>query len=187
MQLTRHSINDNHICWKLYLQSTSRQNYPLFCLMISRLGCLCHRVFLFFISTTYPPSSEARACSCFDFSFFCLLPIHVAIWRPSLHLHPTACRRIWPLIGQMLHAVNHCGNACGVRLLVFFFLSCLAVTQSSTRASLQWCASFAHLQRMHPFAQNGAPHGSWDRMPSAWPVCREGRHLIHTLFREAAF
>ena len=33
---------------KCNLQSTSRQNDPLFCLVISRRGYLCHQVFLFY-------------------------------------------------------------------------------------------------------------------------------------------
>ena len=129
--------------------------------------------FFFFISTTYPPSSEAQASSCLTFSFICLLPIHIAIWRPSLHLRPTACRRIWPLIGQMLRAINHCDNECGVRLLVSFFLM---LTRCSMRASLQRCASFAYLQKMCPLEQNGAPYGLWGPTHSACSACREGRH-----------
>ena len=107
---------------KRNLQSTSRQNDLLFCLMISSWGVYATKCF-FFISTSYPPSSEAWASSYFSLSFFCLLPFHIAVWRPSLHLHPTAWRHIWLLNGQMMRAVNHCGNACSVRLLVSFFFS----------------------------------------------------------------
>ena len=111
------------------------------------------------------------------FSFFCLLLIHIAS-KPFLHLHPTACRRIWPLIGQMLCAVNHCGNACGVRLLVsFFFLSCLGLTWCSMCASRQRCTSFAHLKKLRPLA-NGAPHGSWGPTHNACSACRDGHCCI---------
>ena len=58
---------------KCNLQSTSRQNDPLFCLMISSWG-VCASKFFFFISTTYPPSREAQASSCFNFFFLLLVP-----------------------------------------------------------------------------------------------------------------
>ena len=71
------------------------------------------------------------------FSFFCLLPTRTAVWRPSLHLHPTAFRRIWPLIGQILRAVNHCGQI--TRLFLKKIFSCLGLTWCSSRASQQLC------------------------------------------------
>ena len=151
---------------KCNLQSTSRYKYPPSCLMISRLGCLCHKVLLLNFNniTTFKWSTSLLVF--LTYSFFCLLPIHIAVWRPSLHLHPTACRRIWPLIGQMLRAVNHCGKACGVILLVsffFFFFPLLLradlVLYTCLTAAKRILCAFA--ENASP-VQNGAPmdHGA---------------------------
>ena len=105
---------------KCNLQSTSRQNDPPFCLMISIWGVYATQ-FVFFISTTYPPSSEARASSCFDFFFLLLAPdsyFHLEAISP-----PASNCLLAHLIGQMLRAVNHCGNVCCVRFLISSFVS----------------------------------------------------------------
>ena len=162
---------------KCNLQSTSRYKYPPSCLMISRLGCLCHKVLLLNFNniTTFKWSTSLLVF--LTYSFFCVLPIHIAVWRPSLHLHPTACRRIWPLIGQMLRAVNHCGKACGVILLVSFFffftpasgwLGALHVPHCSEAHPLRICRECV------PCAKWG-PHGSRGPTHSACSACREGR------------
>ena len=118
------------------------------------------------------------------FSFFCLLPIHVAIWRPSLHLHPTACWRIWPdltwLIGEMLRAVSNCGNACSVRLLFSFFsLLPLAdlVLNTCLTATMHILCTFA--ENMSPCAKWGPP---WIVGPYAQFVfCVEGDAMLQVI------
>ena len=108
------------------------------------------------------------------FSVFCLLPIHIAVWRPSLHLHLTACRCIWLLIGQMLRVSIIAAMRVVSDYSSLLLLSCLRLTWRSTYASLQRCSSFAHLQRMGPLVQNGAPHGSWGPLHSTCSACGEG-------------
>ena len=104
--------------------------------------------------------------------FFCFLFVslnRIIGWsddtwtKPSLHLHPTACQRIWPLIGQMQHTVYHCDNACGVRLLVSFFLSpalswlgALRAPHSSNAHPLRICRECIPLGKMGPPMDSGA-------------------------------
>ena len=120
---------------KCNLQSTSRQNDPLFCLMISIWGVYATQ-FVFFISTTYPPSSEARASSCFDFFFFFAcsrfifpfgghlstfiqLPVGTSDWSDA-----ACCQSLRQCV---LCQISH----------LFFCLSCLGLT---------WCCSCISLQ-----------------------------------------
>ena len=145
---------------KFYPQSTARQNYPLFCLMISRLtaGVFMPQSFSFLFQQCTHLQGKHENPLVFIFSSFCLLLIHIAVWRPFLHLHPTACRRIWPLIGQILRAVNRCGQACGVKLLVSFF-SLLPqadlVLYARPTAAMHILCAFAENASL----QNGDPHG----------------------------
>ena len=143
---------------KCNLQSTSRQNYPLFCLMISRLRCLCHKVF-FFISTTHPPSSEAQASSCFDF-FFILL-------APDSYCHLEA---ISPPASNCLSAADWSDAACWQSLQqhVRCQITCLFFFSTASGWLGALCAphcSDAHplciCRECLPLRKNGAPHGSW--------------------------
>ena len=161
--LTKYFFSPLCVC----LQSTSRQDYPLFCLTISRLVCLCHKVFLF-ISTTYPPSSEARASSFFDFVFF-LLASNSCCRLEAISLPAFNC--------LMAHLTADCSDAACCQSLrqnmwcqiTHLFISLLP--QCSTCASWQQCASFAHLQRV---ALNTGPRGSWGTTHSSCSACREG-------------
>ena len=107
---------------------------PLFCHVISRLVCLCQKVFLFYFNNL-PPSSEARASSCFDFFFPLLAPDSYccleAISPPasnclSAYLTPACCQSLQQCVW------------CQITYL-FFSLSCLGLTWCSTRASLKRC------------------------------------------------
>ena len=130
--------------------------------MISRLECLSHKVFFFFffliISSTYPPSSDAWASSCFDFSFLLFAPDSYcrseAISPPAsdcLSAHLTADWSDAACCQSLRQRVR-----CQITRLF-----CLGLTLCSTRASLQRCASFAHLQRVGPLCKMGSPmdHG----------------------------
>ena len=156
--------------------------------MISRLACWgsCHKVYLFlFQQHTHLQVNHKPLV--LTFSFFCLLQCFILSLEDISPPASNCLSGHLMSIGLMLHAVSHCGNMCGVRLLVSFFLfffspasDWLGVLHASHCSDVH---SWLIYRECVLLRKMESPHGSWGPTHSMCSVCREGQRWFSGMYK----